>query len=182
MTEIERSASKPVLALIESGIECLTAARPVRVFPAAASASPFPVQARVLEEDTFFVLSAPAVIREPREHPVRLMTELYEIRAATPGTVRVKGRRPYRFLAVVHDLDEEPTWREEWVARALDTVFTETERLGIHALALPVLAGKHGNLRVARFWGLMRASLERAKANNLERIWLILPSAIDESA
>ncbi|PSQ91983.1 MAG: hypothetical protein BRD57_03550, partial [Proteobacteria bacterium SW_6_67_9] len=38
-----------------------------------------------------------------------------------PGEVVVVGGRPLHLRAVIHDLDRVPTWREEWIVRALLT-------------------------------------------------------------
>ena len=100
------------------------------------------------------------------------MTQAHEAQALSPGAVVVRAGQPLRLLAVVHKLDETPSWREEWVARALDAVFREAGRRGLGALALPVLGGVHGKLDAARFWTLLKASIE-ATTSRPARIWLI---------
>jgi hypothetical protein len=68
---------------------------------------PFPVDAVAFEEDTFLVLSAETTVREPKESLMRVMTKLIETHPETPGSVLVKGKRPLRMLAIVHDLNLE---------------------------------------------------------------------------
>ncbi len=134
---------------------------------------PFPVEARVLEEDTFLVLSARPTVVEPLEDPLRLMTRLIETRPETPGTVLVRGRGPYRLLAVVHDLNQEPTWRESWAARALEEVFDRAEACGWRALCLEMLGCVHGRLDPGRFAALLRAAVLGRPSCKVRRVWLL---------
>jgi len=140
---------------------------------------PFPVDAVAIEEDTYLVMSAAPVVREVDEHPIRLMTNALEMRPVTPGTVVVAGWRPVRLLAIVHDLDQVPTWQETWIARSLDAIFEEVERRHLGAISLPFLGTQHGNLKKRRFIELLRTSLERRVPACLHRLWLITATAVD---
>ena len=70
---------------------------------------PFAVDALVLEDDTYFVLSASPEVRDPAESPLRVWNELHETEPATPGEAVVRGGTPPRISAVVHDLSLDPT-------------------------------------------------------------------------
>jgi O-acetyl-ADP-ribose deacetylase (regulator of RNase III) len=133
------------------------------------------VDAVAAEEDTFLVLSADPVVRDPKEHPVRLMTRVIETQAEAPGSVIVKGGSPLRLLAIVHDLSQEPSWREEWIASALDAIFREAESRKLQSIALPLIGTKHGSLEKRRFVVLLRHALERTLPRYLKRLWLIIP-------
>jgi hypothetical protein len=151
-------------------------ARRIALIEAAPSRPPFDVQAIALEEDTSLVLSASAAIREDAdEHPIRTMTALYDHVAHAPGEVIVRGRNPYRFLAIVHDLDQEPSWREAWVSQALAEILRLCDAMGIAALGLEPLGAKHGRLPRARFRELLEASRPAERARRLQRIWLLRP-------
>ena len=100
------------------------------------------------------------------------MTALYEDEGHALGTVLVKGRRPYRLLAIVHDLDQDPTWREEWVVDALATVLQQCDTLGVRELALEPLGTKHGELPRRRFRELLDNALANAPVGTLRRIRL----------
>jgi hypothetical protein len=128
------------------------------------------------EEDTFLVLSADRRVRDPREPLVRLMTRVIETRPETPGTVLVKGKRPLRLLAIVHDLNQDPSWREEWIVSALDGIFQEAESRRLQSIALPFLGTLHGSLEKERFIELLRSALERMSPNHLKRLWLVVPA------
>jgi len=143
---------------------------------------PFPVDAVVLEEDRFLVLSAEPVFVEPLEDPMRLMTRLIETRPETPGHVLVRGRGPYRMLAIVHDVDQEPSWREEWVAEALERVLRKAQSLGIEALSLEMLGCMHGRLAPRRFSALFREAVRCAGPGSLKRVWLRVPRKVTPSA
>ena len=90
---------------------------------------PFRVDALVAEEDTFLVLSADPVVKEPRESLEVMIGKISEIRPEVPGSVLVRRRRnsPFEFLAIIHDLDLEPSWKEEWISSTIDGIFREAE-------------------------------------------------------
>ena len=116
------------------------------------------------------------VIRSP-DHPVRVMTRVWEAKPESPGSVTVKLGPPVRLLAVVHDLNVEPSCTEEWVESALYEVFVSCTKHRLHALKLPLLGSKHGNLPATRFMALLRRSLQRAVDEDaglpLRRLWLV---------
>jgi hypothetical protein len=136
---------------------------------------PFSIDAVAFEEDTFLVMSADPTVRDPGEHPMKLMTLVIETQPETPGSVLVTGRAPLHFFAIVHDLNQEPSWREEWIASALDGIFREAERRQLKSIALPLLGSKHGSFEKMRFVKLMRSTIERLSPRYLKRLWLVLP-------
>jgi len=142
--------------------------------------SPFPVDAVVLEDDTYSVLGADPVVRPSTEHPIRVWTALQDVVAATPGSVIVRRGRPLRLLAVVHDLSAEPTWREEWIAEALREIVRTVDARRIRSLALPPLGAVHGRLPPERFASLLRAALDAGAPSTLVRIWIVAPAGLRE--
>jgi hypothetical protein len=136
---------------------------------------PFKVDAVAVEEDTFLVMSADRKVHDPKEPLIRIMTRVIETQPKEPGSVFVKGGSPLRFLAIVHDLNEEPTWREDWIESALYTIFRETERRELSSIALPFLGTLHGNLDKERFLVLLRSALEKIPVTHLKRLWLVVP-------
>lgn len=135
--------------------------------------SPFPVDALVVEDDTYSVLGAGTTVREPAEHPIRLWTALQRVVEARPGTVIVRPGRPLRMLAVVHDLAQEPTWTETWIATALAAVVREATRRQLGSLALPPLGAVHGRLPAERFVELLGVALATERPHSLKRIWVV---------
>lgn len=148
----------------------------VRLFVAPKEWPPFLADALVEEEDTYLVLSADPEVQETREEPGELMAELLKTNPAVPGSVIVKEGQPLSLLAVVHDLNQEPSWKEEWIANALDRIFRETESRKIRSLALPLLGTLHGSLDRQRFLALLREALERSSPKYLARLWLVVPA------
>ena len=142
--------------------------------PAPREVPPFAVDAFIEEEDTYLVLSAEATVREPREPLLRLLAEVHGAEPLEPGSVVVREGEPLRLLAVVHALDEEPTWREEWIADALREIFRESGRRRLRSLALPLLGTVHGRLAFGRSLELIRQALEEAPPERLERLWLMV--------
>jgi hypothetical protein len=142
-----------------------------------ADAAPFNVQGTVLEEDTFLVLGASPGVRAPHEHPVRVITSAFTFEPLEPGSVVVRTGPPLELQAVIHDLDQEPSCREEWVARALDGVLRACGHHGIEALATPLLGSVHHVLQVRRAaLALVRALRSEEVPGCLRRIWLRAPT------
>ena len=139
---------------------------------------PFPLDAVVVEEDTYLVLGAKPVAREMHESPERTLEEAESREPEIPGTVLVLEGSPLRLLAVVHDLDEEPSWREEWVASALVAVLQEAEARGIRSLSLPMLGTLYGSLEAQRFVELLREALGSTWLGRLENVWLVVPTDV----
>ena len=136
---------------------------------------PFDVEAVAYEEDTWLALSTETrVVRSPG-HPVRVMTRVWEARPETPGNVLVRAGTPLRLLAVVHDLDAEPTWREEWIETALAAILAEVVHRRLVSMAMPLLGARHGTLEPARFMRLLGRALVKGVPRDaaLRQIWLV---------
>jgi hypothetical protein len=138
------------------------AERPIlKIIPAPRGATlVFLVDAVVIEDDTHLVLGADPVPRETREEPGQLLENARASIQPVPGTLVVRtlvvrGGHPARLHAIVHDLDEEPSWREEWVVSALHEVLREVGTRGLRSISLPLLGGVHGSLAPGRFAELL---------------------------
>jgi hypothetical protein len=151
----------------------------LRIVAAPKDRPPFKVGAVAFEEDTFLVMSAEPVIRAPKESLMRVMTRVIETQPETPGTVLVRGKRPLRLLAVVHDLNQEPSWREEWVADCLEKIFAEVKSRKLKSIALPFLGTLHGRLERGRFLELLGHALSQTELRHLECIWLVVPDGMN---
>lgn len=135
--------------------------------------APFPVEAVIVEEDTGLVLSADTELHTCDEHPIRLMMALWEFVPERPGGVVLKGRNPYRLFAIVHDFDQEPSCRKEWVTGALDAGLAECRRLRVRAIATQVLGGRYGPITQEWFVAELARALWRNGDTALERIWVM---------
>jgi len=157
-------------SLIFKGIKLIAAPR---------KCLPVKIDALVFEEDAFLIMSDKPEHIPPSKHPIRLMNEIANFKPEIPGSVVVKGKNPIRILAVVHDVNQEPTWKEKWIEKALCSVFKKCEVLKIKTLGLPMLGTKHGRLNHQRFSRLLASSLQSCEFKNLNQIWLISPVPVN---
>lgn len=147
---------------------------------------PFEPEAVVREVDTWLVLSAAPDLVEPPDggapDPADLLrgADAYEPR--TPGSVVVREGTFLELLAVVHDLDREPSCRPEWVDEALERVMEELHARGAGSVALPVLGAVHGTLHPLRFHRALRDAVERVSPWALRDICLEVPAGVDPRA
>lgn len=125
--------------------------------------APFDIQAVVIEEDTAMVLSADTTIRIYDEHPIRLMTSLLDQPPELPGTIVTRGRSPYCFYAIVHDFDQDPSFREDWVASAIELALGKCVDLGIQGLATQMLGSTYGTQPADRFLDLVTKHLSNQR-------------------
>jgi hypothetical protein len=167
---------RPRLKVIKGGLTDETVCGPLKIVAAPTKAPPFDVDAFVFEEDTFLVLSADTQVRDPKVPLTRVMTRLIDTKPQIPGTVLVRGRRPLRLLAIVHDLNQEPSWKEEWITHALYRVFQAAESRRLQAVALQMLGTVHGSLEKRRFAFLLRSAIDGTLFHHLKRLWLIVPA------
>ena len=124
-----------------------------------ADAAQLDIDALVLEEDTDLILCAPVVLRLSDEHPVRLMTSLYETQAQLPGTIVIKPGAPLRILAIVHDLALEVSTCAQWIAAALHSALEYCVGAGLSRVAVETLGANHGRFSSAEFCALVDAEL-----------------------
>ncbi len=150
--------------------------RTIRIVAAPEDHPPFITDAVTYEEDTYLVMSADPGVWENRDDPEQLMAQLRELRPKRPGMVVVEPGVPLRLLAVVHDLNLDPSWKEEWITGALDEIFRLAEQHRLRSLALPLLGTLYGSLDPLRFIALLRQSLERWSPSLLTHLWLVLPA------
>ncbi len=166
---------KPAFRVIPGGLHRAAEYGPIRIVAAPEEAPPFSVDAMTYEEDTFLIMSADPEEVPPDIHPIRLMAELESFEPKKIGSVVVKKGTPLKLLAVVHDVNQEPTCRGKWVEKALHGVFREVERRGIQSLAIPPLATRHGRLPCSRFAQLLGRVLAQNEFNSLKKLWIIAP-------
>jgi pimeloyl-ACP methyl ester carboxylesterase len=142
---------------------------------------PFAVEATVAEEDTALVLSVAPRMDEPRESIDELAREIAAAPTATPGGIIIGGGSPLRLLAIIHDLDQDPSWRDAWIASALAGVFRETEQRGLASIALPLLGTLHGSCQATDFLRLFCDALDDFRPARLIRLWLMTPPGTENA-
>ncbi|MCK5649373.1 MAG: hypothetical protein KAI22_10885 [Gammaproteobacteria bacterium] len=137
---------------------------------------PFPVIALVQEQDTSLVLEPDDELRDPGDDkPLWYDSNKPELLAThQPGDVLIKSFNPIRFLAIVHDLDQTPSWKAEWIEMALSKVFEITDSKSLSALAIPVLGGQFGRFKLEEFIAIFMDALKKQNFEHTLRIWLIV--------
>lgn len=137
--------------------------------------APFDIDAVVEEQDTALIISEPGIITGPDDKPAWLLANKLESQSLLkPGSVIKRGANPLRLLAIVHDLDREPSWLSEWIAQALDNIIHLSYEQGFSSIQLSVLGAQHGRFDLEEFLQLLVIALNKAQGK-LKKIWLVVP-------
>ena len=136
---------------------------------------PFRCAAIAEEQDTCLILGTQRGLQAPDTPAWALANRLVTQHTHAPGTVVVRRSTPLRLLAIVHDVEQSPTWREEWIAGALRAILREVEHRELASLALPVLGARFGRLSTRRFAQLLSRALATHRPACLLRLWLSVP-------
>ena len=147
----------------------------VHVVVAPEDEPPFPIDAIAVEEDTHHLLSSDGDIEEPEESFADLVSAAAERAPSAPGSVLVRKAEPLQLLAIVHDIDCQPTWREEWIASAINGIIEEAEWRRLDAIGLPLIGTRHGNIETRRVALWLGRCLSRTTFRHLKRVWVIAP-------
>lgn len=148
----------------------------VHVVVAPEDEPPFDVDALAVEEDTHLLLSSKGEIEEPQEGYEELVTAAADRPPSTPGSVLVRKGKPLELLAIVHDIDCDPTWREEWIASSINGIVEEAEWRRLEAIAVPLIGTRHGSIEMRRVALWLGRCLSRTTFRYLKRIWIIAPA------
>jgi len=171
----------PQLRVIAGGLACRIRFGPLQIVSTPESAPPFEVDALAFEEDTYLIMSAARQVIEPQEHPIRIMTEAIHFKPAPVGKVLIRDQKPLRFLAIVHDLNHRPSWKEEWISGALREIFRLAEQRQLHRIALQPLGTIYGQLTIERFAVLFSTVLKSTAFDFLRHIWLQVPTGVNQT-
>lgn len=175
----ERAARRAQLKVVDGGRTRRLDWDGGTIIVAPADAPPFDLDARVFEEDTFRIMNADPQWAPPEVHPVRLMHELQRYEPDPPGSVVVQAGRPLRLLAVVHDVNCDPTWRAAWIEMALRQIMRTAARLRLQSLGLPLLGRQHGRMPRAAFADLLAGVLMDRRTCPPRRLWLMVSVPAD---
>ena len=113
----------------------------------------------VREEDVQLILCAAAELRPVPEGLAEIERTAVDARRHEPGSVVVRAGRPLSMLAIIHDVDREPSCREEWILAATRAVFREAQWRGLTVIAMPLLGTVHGGLTAEQGLELLAAVL-----------------------
>lgn len=144
----------------------------LQVWIAVAHEPPFFPDYELIEEDTWRVLGAGRKFHEVKEHPVRLMTGVIDQAAMETGTCFRRGRRVFM---VMHDIEQDPVCRTEWIEAALARAFRCVDRQQGVTLSMQAPGIEHGHLALANSLEVLTGALRCAECEHLGRVWLQLP-------
>lgn len=169
------SSGKPPLLLIRGDLDQVVRIGAASIQLAPTERPPFAVAAVAVEQDTALVLDEEPVLNVPHSALKQLGEEMERFSEPVPGSVLVQRGTPRRLYAIVHDLEQEPTWREEWVAAALENVLRLAGRQALTSIALPLLGNRFGTLGTERFIELLCQALQHFPPARPLKLWLIVP-------
>lgn len=136
---------------------------------------PFAVHALAVEQDTALVLGEDSMEFVTGKRSSEISSELEHFSEPLPGSVLVKHGTPKRLYAIVHDLEQDPTIRQEWVVKALHNIMRLAERQPLHSIAMPLLGTRYGQLDPRRFIELLCYILTKFPPSSPLKLWLIAP-------
>lgn len=129
----------------------------IRVLP---PNDPLPeTDAIVEEQDTYLLLGITAEINDTAESYPSLVGRMEKQQPLVPGSILIRSETPKRIVAIIHDIDQKPICRDEWIATALQKILDECGQLKIHTLLMPVLGKTHGNVSYECFRELLDAAV-----------------------
>lgn len=138
---------------------------------------PFAVAAVAVEQDTALLLDEEQLLLAPEASLGQIEQALGEFQEPPPGTVMLRGGEPLRLYAVVHDLEQSPSWREEWILAALENILRLCQRRQLGAIALPLLGSHFGSLTPQRFIELLCRAIHHLPPTTPLKIWLVVERA-----
>lgn len=126
----------------------------------------------VREEDVQLILTAAATPAPPTQSLAELERAALNAPCRSPGSVVVRAGRPMLLLAVIHDLDDEPSWREEWILSATAAALRAARWRGLMHLSMPLLGTVHGRLDPWRAAELLVRALHEEPSGRPETLWI----------
>lgn len=165
----------PTLRLIRGDLDRVVRIGNTRIQVAPQDRPPFAVNAVAVEQDTALVLDEEPMLYAPSQSVNEINSELEHFSEPLPGSVLVKRGSPKRLFAIVHDLEQDPSLRQEWVAKALHNMMRLVERQPLRAIALPLLGTRYGQLDRHRFIEMLCLTLEKSPPASPLKLWLVAP-------
>lgn len=167
------------MELIWNKADCFVKFEDVVIYAAPKGHASFSYQAIVEEQDTHLLLQQQDFLSDPGKPAWYLANILEGEKSQFLGEVLVRGKMPSRLLAIIHDIEQSPTYNLNSIILAYRNILILVAEKGISSLALPLLGTVHGKLAITDSIKLLRNALQKNLPACLQRIWLILPEGID---
>lgn len=163
------------LRLIRGDLDRVVRIGHTRIQVAPQDRPPFNVNALAVEQDTALVLGDDSMELATSRPTTEFKSDLEHLSEPLPGSVLVKRGTPKRLYAIVHDLEQDPSIRQEWVVKALHNIMRLADRQPLHAIAMPLLGTRYGQLEQRRFLELLCYILTKYPPSSPLKLWLIAP-------
>ncbi len=163
------------LRLIRGDLDRVVRIGHTRIQVAPQDRPPFNVNALAVEQDTALVLGEDSMELATSRPTTEFKSDLEHLSEPLPGSVLVKRGTPKRLYAIVHDLEQDPSIRQEWVVKALHNIMRLADRQPLHAIAMPLLGTRYGQLEQRRFLELLCYILTKYPPSSPLKLWLIAP-------
>lgn len=163
------------LRLIRGDLDRVVRIGHTRIQVAPQDRPPFNVNALAVEQDTALVLGEDSMELTTGRPSTEFKSDLEHLSEPLPGSVLVKRGTPKRLYAIVHDLEQDPSIRQEWVVKALHNIMRLADRQPLHAIAMPLLGTRYGQLEQRRFLELLCYILTKYPPSSPLKLWLIAP-------
>ena len=137
--------------------------------------SPGEVDAFVIEEDTYLVLSTskPKTTSAPRSLRCLVSDTVQVVSdAPIPGIALERPGNPIRYVAITYDFSAEPCCQIDWVSSLLADILQKAQQKGVRSLAMPCLGVRHGPITEVEFLSALRFQILQFEVPSLSRIHL----------
>ncbi len=159
-------------------LPCITTIGEIKIAVAPIEYVPPSIDAIVEEQDTQLLMAVDTEIKYPDDDFDTLINQMATGKTREPGQIIIKQEKPIRFQAIIYNINQEPSWKVEWIAFALKQLIEEINNYQIKTLAMPLLGTHHGKMAEEESIELLCASLATDQASLLEKLWLIAPDPI----
>jgi len=127
----------------------------------------------IIEQDTALVLNFSDEIRYPTESLESLTKKILKRGQPEQGSVLELATVPPQLLAIVHNLDNEPSWTEDFVLMTLNCLLKISAKRRFRRIVMPLLGTVHGNLPASRARELLDAAISSERSPSLRTIFLL---------
>lgn len=134
-------------------------------------ALPDVAQIMVFEEDTKMVLTVDKEMTCREEHPIRLMTEIYNSPKHSPGSLVVNGKSWY---ALVIDLDSDVVCRQLWIEQVYEEIFKNIKTKKVIHAGMHLLGTKYGKIPTEHAVGMLLEGVKNSELSYLKKIFLVI--------
>jgi hypothetical protein len=165
------------IRLIWDKSSCAARIGAIAIYSAPREHPPFDCQAMVVEQDTNLILGEQTTLVEPNKPAWYLANTLERDQPVyKPGDVIIKRGPPMQLLAVIHDIEQQPSCDNDSLKLAWQNLMTIVTQNNIKTLATPALGSVYGKIKLEESLRLLGQAIHDYTPPCLEKIWLILPA------